>query len=400
MENQSEVWITGIGIISSLGVGFEANINQLKTGKSLLRPLEDLDSIHTGKLIVGQISYSNDALHTLLDLNPGLGINRATLLALIAVKEALHQNGNSEFTEKIALVTASTVGGMGNTEILFSKISRDEYQPDAEFIEQMDCGSICRSIIKNFKIKGDNYTLSTACSSSSNAIMLGTRMIQFGQHKMVLAGGSDSIGKFVQNGFMSLKNVDSEHCKPFDANRIGLNLGEGAAFLLLEDHKHALERNATPLAKIKGYFNVNETYHMTGSSPEGMGANLAMSGAVKNANLHPDDIGFIHAHGTSTIDNDLAESIAIKKLFGKNILFASSKPFTGHTLAASGVISTVLSIGSMKDKFLLPNLNFKEEMPETQLKPNVLLENFELNHCLINSFGFGGNNTSLVISKI
>lgn len=401
MMDQSEVWVTGIGIISPLGNGFEENIRQLRSGISPVRILSDLDSIHNCKLKVGQVALSNSDLHSLLDLDPALDINRATLFALVAVNQILRQNNNAGLTDEMSLISASTVGGMGNTELLFSDIVSGKYNPDAAFIDQMDCGSIARKIIQNYKIKGENYTLSTACSSGSNAIMLGSRMIKAGKNKMVLAGGTDSLGKFVLNGFISLKNVDIDNCKPFDAERIGLNLGEGSAFVLLEDSHHAEARNAAPFAKIKGYFNVNETYHITGSSPEGQGAFLAMTGALEKSNLKPENIDFIHAHGTSTIDNDLAESKAIMRIFGNKVPFASSKTFTGHTLAASGAISTVLSIGSMQESFIFPSLNFKEVMPETNLSPlTEQLENIQLQNCIVNSFGFGGNNTSLVISKV
>jgi len=217
---------------------------------------------------------------------------------------------------------------------------------------------------------------------------------------MILVGGSDSLSKFVINGFLSLKNVDQQLCKPFDQDRVGLNLGEGSAFLLLEDSIHAKKRNAIPYVKVSGYCNINETYHITGSSPEGTGAILAMQGALNNASLVPSDIEFVHAHGTSTIDNDLAESIAIKNVFGQQQLFASSKPFTGHTLAASGAISSVLSIGCMQQGFIFPNLNFNTPIENVGMLPNTRkIKGLDVNHIMINSFGFGGNNTSLIISR-
>ncbi len=400
MNGLSEVWVTGIGIISSLGIGFDQNIQNLKSGVSPLRKLTGFDSIHDGILTVGQIPLTNYELKAKLNINDGVNYNRTTLLALVAANEAIKDIDSHDLIKNISLVCASTVGGMGNTESRFSHILQKTYIPDSDFIDEMDCGSISRSLIKELRIGGDFLTISTACSSSSNSIMMGSRLIQLGKKNMVLAGGSDSLSRFVINGFLSLKNVDPEICKPFDQNRVGLNLGEGSAFLLLEDSIHAKNRNVRPLAMVSGYCNVNETYHMTGSSPEGTGAILAMQGALNKASLNPSDIEFVHAHGTSTTDNDLAESIAIKKVFGQHQLFASSKPFTGHTLAASGAISSVLSIGCMQQEFIFPNLNFKTPIDNVDMNPNTLMMNgLDLNHNIINSFGFGGNNTSLIISR-
>ena len=400
MGGLSEVWVTGIGIVSPLGIGFEENIQQLKSGVSPLNKLTGFNSIHNGLLTVGQIPFSNDELKDKLYISNILNYSRTTLLALIAAREALKGIDSNELMKNISLVSASTVGGMGNTESHFSDILKKVYTPDIDFIEEMDCGSIARSLIKELQIKDDFYTISTACSSSSNAIMMGSRFIQTSKKKMVLVGGSDSLSKFVINGFLCLKNVDPELCKPFDQDRVGLNLGEGSAFLLLEDSIHAINRNAIPYAKVSGYCNVNETYHMTGSSPEGTGAILAMKGALSNAYLNSTDIEFVHAHGTSTADNDLAESIAIKNVFGQQQLFASSKPFTGHTLAASGVISSVLSIGCMQQGFIFPNLNFNTPIENVGMLPNTRkIKGLDVNHIMINSFGFGGNNTSLIISR-
>ena len=400
MGGLSEVWVTGIGIVSPLGIGFEENIQQLKSGVSPLNKLTGFNSIHNGLLTVGQIPFSNDELKDKLNINSSLNYSRTTLLALIAAREALKGIHSDEVIKNVSLVSASTVGGMGKTEAHFTDILTKAYIPDIDFIEEMDCGSIGRSLIKELKLKDDFFTISTACSSSSNSIMLGSRFIQTGKKNMILVGGSDSLSKFVINGFLSLKNVDQQLCKPFDLDRVGLNLGEGSAFLLLEDSIHAKKRNAIPYAKVSGYCNINETYHMTGSSPEGTGAILAMQGALNNASFISSDIEFVHAHGTSTTDNDLAESIAIKNVFGQQQLFASSKPFTGHTLAASGAISSILSIGCMQQGFIFPNLNFKTPIENVGMHPNTrMIKGLDVNHIMINSFGFGGNNTSLIISR-
>lgn len=397
----AEIWITGIGIISAAGHDLKQSASTLQQGNSPLTAVSLPYSVHHNKYVCGSVGLTNSQLVRMLGLTPDNTHNRTTLLALYAAQQALTQAGIRPENEEITLINATTVGGMSNTELSFDRIYTRETHADKTFIDEMDCGNISRSMQSYFNMPGDHYTLSTACSSGSNGIMLGARLIRSGKAGIVLAGGSDSLSKFVLNGFLSLKNVDPFLCKPFDNVRAGLNLGEGAAYFVLEEKRLAEARNAQPLAKISGYSNVSETYHMTGSSPEGEGAFKAMSGAMTMAGLSPYDISFIHAHGTSTIDNDLAESAAIKKIFDEQVRFASSKTYTGHTLAASGCISMALTIAMMQNNFLFPSLNFSTPIEGPSLKPVTGAENnIRLEHCLINSFGFGGNNTSLLISRV
>lgn len=400
-QNNAEVWITGIGILSALGNGFEENWAALKSGKSALRPIELSGSIHDGKFFAGMVSLSDEELvKQLYDLNIRYPHNRPTLMSLYTARQALRNADIEMFTDKIVLISATTVGGISSTEKHFDNLSLNKTKATQEFLSEMDCGSISRNVCSYLGLSKPHYMISTACSSSNNAIMLGARLIKAGKAEVVLAGGSDSLSKFVLNGFHSLKNLDPKPCTPFDKDRFGLNLGEGAAYLVLESSKHATNRGKSSLAVVAGYGNISETYHITGSSPHGMGAYGAMSLALTSANLNPQEIDFIHSHGTSTIDNDLAESNAIKRLFGNDIAFGSSKGYTGHTLAAAGAISSVLSIGMMQHGFIFPTINFRHPIPETGLSPvTTIKENQHLRHIMVNSFGFGGNNTSLIFSK-
>jgi len=397
----AEIWITGIGIISAAGCDLKQSTLTLQQGISPLKAASLPYSVHNNKYVCGSVDLTNVQLSRMLGLSPDNTHNRTTLLALYAAQQALAHAGIRPEDEEITLINATTVGGMSNTELSFDSINAKETRADKTFIDEMDCGNIGRSMQSYFNIPGDHYTLSTACSSGSNGIMLGARLIRSGKAGIVLAGGSDSLSKFVLNGFLSLKNVDPALCKPFDNARAGLNLGEGAAYFVLEEKCRAEARNAQPLAKISGYNNISETYHMTGSSPDGEGAFKAMTGAITMAGLSPHDISFVHTHGTSTVDNDLAESAAIKKIFDGRVQFASSKTYTGHTLAASGCISMALTITMMQNNFLFPSLNFATPIEGPSLTPVTRIENnVRLEHCLINSFGFGGNNTSLLISRV
>ncbi|MFI5196764.1 MAG: beta-ketoacyl-[acyl-carrier-protein] synthase family protein, partial [Chitinophagales bacterium] len=216
-----------------------------------------------------------------------------------------------------------------------------------------------------------------------------------------VCGGGDALSRYTLNGFHSLKNIDKQPCKPFDQNRDGLNIGEGAGFCLLEAESSAKARGANIIAVFSGYANTNDAYHPTAPSPNGEGAFNTMQHALQMATLLPSDIGYINAHGTATLNNDLAEGRGIQKLFGAQTPpFSSTKPFTGHTLAAAGVMEAIFSIWAIQERIIIPNLNFKTPMEELDIQPAATLkENVSLSHVLSNSFGFGGSNVSLVFSK-
>ena len=197
-----------------------------------------------------------------------------------------------------------------------------------------------------------------------------------------------------------MRIYDPEFCKPFDSKRNGLNLGEAAAYILLENDKSLSITKNHKLATILGWGNANDAYHQTASSPNGDGAQKSMQLALDQAKLSPSDIDYINAHGTATINNDLSEGKAIEKLFGPNQLFSSTKAYTGHTLAAAGIVECVYSILSIQNSTIFPTLNNKNQMPE--LKVNAitnLKKDIKIDTVLSNSFGFGGNNATIIIGK-
>jgi len=263
-----------------------------------------------------------------------------------------------------------------------------------------DNGAGTDLIADQLQLNCSKYTISTACSSAANSILLGSRMIEAGIVDRVIAGGGDALSNFTLNGFDSLMIYDSEWCKPFDQNRKGLNLGEAAGFILLENDKSIGLTNSNVLAKISGWANANDSYHQTASSPEGVGATLAISNALKKADLQISDIDYINAHGTATPNNDLSESTAFKNIFGDNIpSFSSTKAFTGHTLAAAGGIEAVYAVLAIRENLVFPNLNHETSMEEIDFDPQKEILEKEINHVLSNSFGFGGNSTSLIFSS-
>jgi 3-oxoacyl-(acyl-carrier-protein) synthase len=250
-------------------------------------------------------------------------------------------------------------------------------------------------------MQGFATTINTACSSSANAIQFGARLIRNGLAARAIVGGTDSLAKFTINGFNALQILSSDICRPFDRDRTGLNLGEGAAFLVLEGEE-ALEEAAGKkiYAELTGYCNTNDAFHPSALSAEGDGPYLAMKGALLSAGLNATQIDFINTHGTATENNDEAESRAMVRLFGEPPPFVSTKSYTGHTLGASGAIEAVYSALSLEHQEIYVSLNFEQPIPGIGLQPVQAYGAYPLRHVMSNSFGFGGNCTSLIFSKV
>lgn len=385
-----------MGIISSIGNDVEENYNALCCAKHGISFPEILKTRHTN-IPVGEIKISNEELSKKLSLPEKHTFTRAALLASIAGKEAISQAGITESELKeTGFISGNSVGGMDKTEEYFQ-----EFTKNAEirrFIRAQHPGFTTGQISSYLKIYGFVTTISTACSSSANAIMLGARMIKAGKLKRVLVGGTDCLTKFTMNGFNSLMILSSENCKPFDENRSGLNLGEGAAYLVLEADEYLEGKQV--LGRITGYGNANDAFHQTASSQTGEGAFLAMQKALKSAGIYSNKIDYINAHGTATQNNDLSESMAIQRVFGEKLpSLSSTKGFTGHTLAAAGAIEAVYSLLSLENNRIFPNLNFSSKMEKTGIQPVLELTSKNMKYVLSNSFGFGGNCTSLIFSK-
>ena len=393
--------VSAMGIISALGTGVTANKDSLRKTRSGLRYPQLLQTAYAREYLMGEVELSNDDLSEMLGLPMGdNGYTRTTLLALVAMKELTNGLDRELLEKDLAFINANTVGGMCSVENMYMEFISDKEQGDfTKYIDTLDCAESTINIANYFGIKPFMATISTACSSSANAILLGSRMIQQGLVNRAICGGCDSLSRFTVNGFASLKNVSKEDCKPFDQNRTGLNLGEGAGYLLLEKESDAIARGAEIIAVFSGYDNSNDAYHPTAPSPDGSAAYRAMERALKKAKLQAGDIGYINAHGTATDTNDAAEGKAIENMFAGKVPFSSTKPFTGHTLAAAGVIEAIFSIWAMQQNELLPNLNFETPMESLTIQPVKEKQAKDIQHVLSNSFGFGGNNVSLIFSK-
>lgn len=323
-------------------------------------------------------------------------------MGILALKEALETSGWSKGASlPPVLISGTTVGGMENTEAFF--LDFIENNSRNEYILAHDCGVCTQMIADYFGAIDTLSTISTACSSAANAMVMAADMIRTGRTSMAVAGGSECLSKFHLNGFHTLRILDKDPCRPFDATRAGLNLGEGAAYLVLESEDSVKARGATPICLLSGYGNACDAYHQTASSPEGDGAVLSMKKALQDAALRPEDIGYINAHGTGTPNNDISEGLALMRVFGTESVppVSSTKSYTGHTTSAAGSVEAVISILALQHNFLPVNLNFKHPMQELSFCP-ITDENpiRPLKHVMTNSFGFGGNDTTTLFSKI
>ncbi len=394
-----KVAITGMGIISSIGTTIEENFQSLLNNKSGISTIENLNTIHKNAIKVGEIKLTNKQLAQQLNLLPENTFSRTSLLGAIAAKEAINKAGIKNINEyKTGFISATSVGGMDLKETYFYDYYVNE--SNRKYINSHDIGHSTHQIADYIGLKGMVTTVSTACSSAANAIILGARLIQSGQLDRVIVGGTDSLTKFTINGFKTLMILSDTNCMPFDQNRKGLNLGEAAAYLVLESDDIVQNEQKKVLAYVSGFGNANDAFHQTASSENGEGAFLAMQKAFVKANLKPEDIDYINVHGTATLNNDLSEGRAIIRLFENNIPdFSSTKAFTGHTLAAAAAIEAVYSVFAIQHNLVFANLNFKTPMDEFNLIPQTSLKEKSINHVLSNSFGFGGNCSTILFSK-
>ena len=395
------VFIAGTGVISAIGNNVTECLDALENGRAGIGPMTRLDSVHKNRLPVAEVKLSNEELASRTGL-PAIK-SRTALLSLAAAQEAIRHSGIEDLAAwRCGFISANSVGGMDKTENFFREFIADNNKGQQHDVVDHECGSVTELVADALGINEHVSTISTACSSSANSIFLGARLIRNNILDVVIAGGTDSLTRFTLNGFNTLMILDEQFCQPFDENRRGLNLGEGAGYVVLVSEKVAATLKHKPEIVLSGYCNANDAYHQTASSPDGTGSYLAMSGALKKSGLQPSDIDYINLHGTGTQNNDIAEGTAIKRLFEPTYpKMSSTKTFTGHTLGASGGIEAVFSVLALQHGVIFPNLRLQTPMKDLPFRVTTELEKgVSLKHVLSNSFGFGGNCSSLIFSKI
>jgi len=400
--------ITGTGMISAAG-GTRLEVwDSIRAGKSGLGPLTLFPSSRYGSHLVGQIRQDVDRLTV------GVRGSRTDKLAWLAAAEALRcafpdaAGGNTLRNllksgapppERRGVMLGSTVGGMLGTEEFVRRLLRDQKRRFG-VLRFHECAGATERCADLIGARGPCGTVSTACSAGAQAIALAGRMIAEGEADFVLAGGSDSLSRLTLNGFGSLLLLDPTGCRPFDARRAGISLGEGAGMLVLEAEETALARGARVLARLAGWGASCDAHHATAPHPEGRGALSAMQRALDHAGLTPAQISFVSAHGTGTPDNDSMEAKALRLLFEDHLPpVGSVMRFFGHTLAASGALKAVLCVQALQEQHIPASLGCEEPDPTLNLQPVRHFEARNLSHLLSNSFGFGGNNVALIFSR-
>ena len=396
----SSVYIAGLGIISAIGNNVAECFAALQNETAGMNDVKYLNTNHANEIPVAEVKLSNAELA--LKTSFADKVSRTAFLSMIAASEAIEDSTIDIHSVRTGFISANTVGGIDKTENFFEAHFKNKMSGDLHDIINHECGRITELVADKLKINSYTTTISTACSSSANSIMLAARLIKNNMLDVAIAGGVDALTKFTLNGFNTLMILDKDFCKPFDENRNGLNLGEGAGYVVLVSEKIAATLKKEMYCELKGYANANDAYHQTASSPDGKGSYMAMQKALDASNLQPGDIDYINLHGTGTNNNDLAEGTAIERLFNPRYpKMSSTKSFTGHTLGASGGIEAVFSALAIKHKIVYPNLRLQTPIKEFPFAAErKLLKDQQVNNVLSNSFGFGGNCSSLIFSKI
>lgn len=393
------VLVTGMGIVSALGENTSENYSSLHNGLTGIGKAKYFKSFYSSILPFGEVKMSNMQLEEQLQLEH-TDYTRTCMLAVKACDEAIADSGltaNQLSSFETALISASTVGGMCLTDQLYQDANLKS--GGSAYLNAYPCSAHTLKLISRYRIKGFTNTINTACSSSANAIMMGARLIKSGRVSRVIVGGVDSLAKYTVNGFNALKILSANPSKPFDEDRDGLNLGEAGAYLVLESEDVVGDKKV--YAEICGYGNSNDAHHPSAMSDNAIGAILSMKDAIQASGIDAQQIDYINAHGTGTPNNDQVELFGMTQVFETVPPYNSTKSYTGHTLGAAGAVEAIFSILSINSSKIFPSLHVEKPIISFPLSPVMkLVENVSINYVLSNSFGFGGNCTSLVLGKV
>lgn len=399
-EVSVRVAVTGLGAVTACGAGKEPLRGALFGGRSPVRPMNLFDVSTCRSRTAAQVPPL-DRPSGRMSPRAWARLDRAAAMLLVAGHEAFIQAGLAGGEIAAPLVLATTGGGIRSAEHYHRSVL--EGRPSRRAIEWLSNYLPQRQAIDlqtHLSVRGPIVTLANACASSANAIGYATQLIRNRAAEIVVAGGYDSLCELIFAGFDSILAATPTVCRPFDARRDGMVLGEGAAVLVLESFERAAGRGATVLAEIKGYGQSIDTLHMTQPNPEATGALAAMRMACETAGIDPEEIDHVNAHGTATPQNDPMEARAILMLMperGRKVPVSSTKPITGHTLGAAGAVEAVISVLTIAEQVVPPNLNYGAPDPHCPLTIHAAPVHRILSSVITNSFGFGGLNASLVI---
>lgn len=399
------VAVTGLGIITSIGESITSFREALFNGKCGIGPVSLFETEGFPARSAAQVS--NENLETDFEPKEIKRVSRCDLLGLIAAREAISdcRINFEKFNEgNIGVILGAGAGGMLSWEKYRRALWTKKAKPRPSSLLFSSSCALTDLIASRYKLTGTRATISTACSSSANAIGYGFDLIRSGIQDVVVTGGSESLSEVTFAGFNSLRLVDPLHCRPFDKDRNGLSLGEGAAILILEEYRHAENRGATIYAEMLGYAINSDAFHMTSPDPEAKGMAGVMQKALEASMINPDQVDYINAHGTGTKINDKIETMAIKKVFGetgaKNLAVSATKSMVGHCLGAGGAIEAIATVLSLDSQIIPPTIHLENPDPECDLDfvPNAARSG-KIKIALSNSFAFGGNNTAIVFKR-
>jgi len=407
---KNRVAITGMGVISPIGNNLSEFWKNLKIGKNGISNITLFDTEKFDVKIAGQSKIQLENFFDRKELNK---LDRFSAFAILAADQAIKQSliiNSKVSVDRIGVIIGSGVGGIGTFETQYKKLLKNPRFVSPFFIPSMISNIAAGHVSIKYGFKGVNYGVVSACATSNHAFGDAFKMIQSGLADVIIAGGSEAaITEMSIAGFSNMKalskNPDKNSAsRPFDKNRDGFVMGEGAGILVLENLDHAKKRNAKLIGEIIGYGATADAYHITSPNPQGTGAEKAILNAISDAGINKNNIEYINAHGTSTYYNDKVETKVIKNIFkqrAKDLYVTSTKSMTGHLLGATGGIEAIATILSMNNNYIPPTINYSTPDSDCDLNyvPNKGISK-KINYALSNNFGFGGHNSCILFKKI
>ena len=412
------VVITGMGIVSPVGTGVEHAWKSILAGKSGVRKIDSFDVSDLASQIAG-IPQQGDAPgmynpDAVVDPREQRKLDRYTLYGIVAADEAIKDAGLADYQGDKTRIGVSIGSGIGGLNTIYDNCIElhdgGSRRVSPFFIPKGIINMAAGNISIKYGLQGPNISVVTACATGAHSIGEAARMIKYGDADIMVCGGTEgAVGRIGLAGFSAMRALSTRNdaperaSRPWDKNRDGFIMAEGAGVLVLEEYEHAVARGAKIYAEVAGYGMSGDAYHITAPAPDGSGGKRAMEMALKDAGLNPSDVDYINAHGTSTGLGDVGELAAVQSLFaGANVSMSSTKSMTGHLLGAAGAVEAIFCVCAIRDGIVPPTINLEE--PEDavgnfDLVPNVAKRR-KVDVALSNSFGFGGTNASLVLKKI
>ena len=393
---QKKIAITGMGVITANANNLIQFAEALRTGRSGIKKITLFDSAPYACQYMGEIEKCN---------SPDTGLDRASQLALLAARSAIVDAGKEwiyENRERTGVLLGTTCGGVTSHETIM-RAWRAGHEVLLSLYDEVPFHAMAEHIAQEHELEGPVATITIACASGTNAVGFAADLIRSGQAALMLAGGSDTVSNFTFSGFSILRAMAHDMCQPFDKDRTGVSLGEGAGFLVLEEEDHARRRGARIYAEILGHGFCNDAYHSTAPDPMGSGMVRSVMQALHKASLRPEDIDYVNAHGTGTRANDEMEFNAYKAVFGdrvRSLPISSTKSMVGHTLGAAGAVELIATVLALNGQFVPPTIRLNTPDPlctfdavQNESRPA------KLRRAICCNAGFAGHNAAVIVGE-